>query len=95
MEYYDKVGIKNPSNFEMEILNATTKRHFYIPKNLAKDSLSDNEWIALATKKGFIKSLDKKEKAKNHLSRTIKVWKTFKSGNERIENLIFKQKGEL
>lgn len=51
MEYYDKVGIKNPSNFEMEILNATTKRHFYIPKNLAKDSLSDNEWIALATKK--------------------------------------------
>jgi len=94
MEYYDKVGIKNPSNFEMEIINATTKRHFYIPKDLAKDSLSDNDWIELSTTKGFIKSLNKKENPKNHAVRTLKVWKTFRSGKSKVENLIYRQKGE-
>lgn len=88
MEYYDKVQIKNPHNFEMEILNATTKRHFYIPRELASESLTDSEWIRFANTRGFIKAFNKKELSKNHELRTIKVWKTFRSGNEKIENLV-------
>ena len=90
METYDKAQIKNPHNFEMEIINATTKRHFYVPKELASQSLSDSDWISLANTKGFIKSFNRKEQAKNHEMRTIKVWKTFRSGNGKVDNLIYK-----
>ena len=89
MNKHEKVWIKNPSNFEMDIQNTAVKRAFFVPTELANRHLSDIRWIELAKAKGAIKAASPKT-IDGHEKRTIKVWKTFRSGTETIENLIYK-----
>jgi len=89
MNKHEKVWIKNPSSFEMDVQNTAVKRAFFVPTELANPHLSDIRWIELAKAKGVIKAASPKT-IDGHEKRTIKVWKTFRSGTETIENLVYK-----